>query len=51
MDRWMFYQDNLGQWRWRRTAINGRVVGASTEGYWNRQDCVDNAKRNGYPGI
>ncbi|UIP27749.1 DUF1508 domain-containing protein [Photobacterium sp. TLY01] len=50
MDTWEFYQDNSSLWRWRRTASNGRIVGASSQGYVNRSDCVDNAKRNGYAG-
>ena len=49
-DRWEFYQDGSGQWRWRRIAPNGRQVGASTEGYWNRSDCESNARRNGWRG-
>jgi len=48
-DNWEIYKDNIDEWRWRRTATNGRIVGASTEGYVNRQDCLDNAIRNGYP--
>jgi len=27
------YQDKKGEWRWRRTATNGNIVGASSEGY------------------
>lgn len=50
MDQWQFYQDNYGDWRWQRKAPNGRIVGASTEGYRNRADCVANARRNGYTG-
>jgi uncharacterized protein YegP (UPF0339 family) len=50
MDTWKIYQDAAGEWRWTRTASNGKVVGASTEGYKNRADCVANAKRNGYTG-
>lgn len=49
-DRWDFYQDARGQWRWRRTAPNGQIVGASSEGYTNYSDCVANARRNGYRG-
>ena len=45
-DTWEIYYSNDG-WRWRRTASNGRIVGASTQGYSNRQDCIDNARRNG----
>lgn len=49
-DKWEIYKDTSGEWRWRRTASNGRIVGASSQGYVNRSDCVDNARRNGYPG-
>ncbi|MFY0631186.1 MAG: DUF1508 domain-containing protein [Flavobacteriaceae bacterium] len=49
-DKWEFYQDSKKDWRWRRTAPNGRIVGASTQGYTNRTDCVDNARRHGYKG-
>lgn len=49
-DTWTFYQDSQGKWRWRRTAGNGQIVGASSEGYNNRADCVANARRNGYTG-
>ncbi len=45
-DTWEIYQGADG-WRWRRTASNGRIVGASTQGYSNKSDCVDNAIRNG----
>lgn len=49
-DRWEFYQDGQHQWRWRRIASNGRIVGASSQGYANKSDCVENARRNGYNG-
>nr|WP_280952629.1 DUF1508 domain-containing protein [Neorhizobium alkalisoli] len=35
------------QWRWRRIASNGKTVGASTESYTNKNDCIANARRNG----
>ena len=44
-DKWEVYQNH--GWRWRRTARNGNIVGASTEGYVNKADCISNAKRNG----
>lgn len=50
MDKWEFYQDPKGDWRWRQTAANGKIVGASTEGYKNRGDCVANARLKGYTG-
>jgi len=49
-DTWKFYTDPSGDWRWRRIASNGRIVGASTEGYRNKADCIANARRNGYRG-
>ncbi|CAN7275733.1 DUF1508 domain-containing protein [Neorhizobium sp. LjRoot104] len=45
-DTWEIYQSGT-QWRWKRTASNGKVVGASTESYVNKSDCIANAKRNG----
>lgn len=50
MDKWEFYRDAAGQWRWRRIAPNGRIVGASSEGYYNKADCQANARRNGWRG-
>lgn len=45
-DKWEIYQGGDG-WRWRRTASNGSIVGASSQGYSNKSDCIDNARRNG----
>lgn len=49
-DKWEFYQDSKKEWRWRRKASNGKIVGASTQGYVNKSDCISNAQRNGYKG-
>jgi len=46
-DKVDLYKDNQGEWRWRQTAPNGKVVGGSTQGYKNKQDCIENANRNG----
>lgn len=40
-----YYQDRRGDWRWRRLSADGKVIGASSEGYNNRADCEANAKR------
>ncbi|PTM40231.1 DUF1508 domain-containing protein [Bosea sp. 124] len=45
-DRWEIYPSG-SEWRWRRTASNGRIVGASTEGYSSKAACIANAQRNG----
>ena len=49
-DRWEFYTDRKGEHRWRRTASNGRKVGASSEGYKNKGMARANAERHGYNG-
>ncbi len=49
MDKWVFYKDEQQNWRWRRHAPNNKEVGASTEGYSNKRDCITNAERAGYP--
>ncbi len=50
MDKWEIYKDNKNEWRWRRTSSNGRIVGASSQGYTNKSDCISNAQRHGYTG-
>ena len=44
-DKIHVYQDRRDEWRWRRTAPNGKIVGASSEGYYDRRAAVANAKR------
>ena len=46
-DKWEIYEDKKGEYRWRRTATNGEIVGASSEGYNKKADCKSNAERNG----
>lgn len=40
------YKDKRGEYRWRRTAINGEIVGAASESYASRKDCEANANRD-----
>ena len=49
-DKWEFYTDKKGEHRWRRTASNGNIVGAASEGYKSKKDCEANAARQGYTG-
>lgn len=44
-DKLEFYQDKRGEWRWRRKASNGKIVGASSEGYSDKKACEENANR------
>lgn len=37
------YKDADGDWRWRRRDwANGEITGASTEGYKNKGEAIDN---------
>ncbi len=47
-DQFSFYRDKADEWRWRRTASNGEIIGASTEGYKNLHDCEANASIHGW---
>lgn len=49
-DKWEIYEDKAGEYRWRRTASNGNIVGSATEGYKGKSDCVANAERHGMDG-
>ncbi len=46
-DKWEIYKDKRGEFRWRRTAVNGEITGASSESYKSKGDCTANAERNG----
>jgi hypothetical protein len=41
MARFELYRDSQNQWRWRLRASNGRTIADSSEGYHNKQDCLD----------
>lgn len=38
------YQDNKNEYRWR-IKILGKIVGASSEGYVNKEDCLKNIQK------
>ena len=48
-DKWEFYKDASGDWRWRCTAPNGNIVGAASEGYKSKKDAEANMKRGPNP--
>ncbi len=39
-ERFQFYQDKAGLWRWRLVAGNGRIIADSGEGYARRHDVI-----------
>ena len=49
-DKFEVYQDKKGEYRWRRKASNGQIVGAASEGYKSKKDCEANAARQGWTG-
>lgn len=49
-DRWQFYRDRVGKYRWRRKAPNGEVVAAAHQGFKSRRAALANARRCGYYG-
>lgn len=44
-DKFELYQDKSAEWRWRRIASNGNIVGASSEGYKSKKDAEANMNR------
>ena len=48
-DKFEVYQDKRGEWRWRRKATNGQIVGASSESYKARKDAEANMNRGPNP--
>ena len=40
------YKDKRGEFRWRRSAGNGEIVGASSESYKAKKDCEAYANRD-----
>lgn len=47
LDKLEYYQDANGEWRWRLTALNGKIRDSSSEGFNNFLDCEDNARKTG----
>ena len=41
-------KDGRGKWRWTLKADNGRIIGASSQGYVRRTDCLQNIYRVGF---
>jgi len=44
-DKVTVYQDQAGEWRWRRTAGNGETIADSGEGYVDRENAMSMARR------
>ena len=44
MAKTVIYRDAAGEWRWRTTARNGRIVAASSEGFNRRGGARNNLR-------
>lgn len=38
--RYVVYLDSSGEYRWRKTAGNGKIIATSGEGYTRRRKCL-----------
>lgn len=38
-DKYEVYKDNVGQYRWRYVASNGRIIADSGESYTDKSNC------------
>ena len=48
LERWFFYQDAAGLWKWARLDVLGTVLGHSGSSFETRDACVEHAILNGY---
>ena len=48
LERWFFYQDAAGLWKWARLDLVGTVLDHSGSSFETREACVEHAARNGY---
>jgi len=48
LERWFFYQDAAGLWKWARLDIVGTVLGHSGASFETRDACVEHARQSGY---
>ena len=39
------YEDASGKWRWRLITPNGRIIGASSQGYIDKRDAKSNVRQ------
>ena len=48
IERWFFYQDVASLWKWARIDVFGTVLSYSAASFGTRDECLDDARRNGY---
>ena len=50
-ERWFFYQDAGGLWKWARLDIVGTILGHSGGSFDTRDACVEHARQSGFDDI
>ena len=48
IERWFFYQDGAGLWKWARLDVLGTVLAHSGSSFETRDACVEHASLHGY---
>lgn len=48
VERWFFYQDTAGLWKWARLDVLGTILDHSGASFATRELCVENARHHGY---
>ena len=48
LDRWFFYQDTAGLWKWARLDVLGSVLAHSGACFESRDECLEHARSSGY---
>jgi uncharacterized protein YegP (UPF0339 family) len=49
-ETWLIFKDALNEWRWKHTASDRKIIGASPKGFKTREECLTDALANGYKG-
>ena len=47
-ERWFFYQDAAGLWKWARLDVLGTILAHSGSSFDSRDACVHHARQSGY---
>lgn len=48
IERWFFYQDSAGLWKWARLDVLGAILAHSGSSFETRDACVEHARSSGY---
>ena len=48
LERWFFYQDAGGLWKWARLDVLGSILAHSGASFATREACVEHARQSGF---